>query len=516
MAPSVRDSATARPQGRPDTAGGRDQGSRSGPAARARRSAERESLSDRRFPPGFVFGVATSAFQIEGATQEDGRGTSIWDTFARTPGSVISGELGDPACDHYHRWEQDLDLMGWIGVNAYRFSLSWPRWQPTGRGRIESRGAAFYDRLVDGLLERDIQPWATLYHWDLPQALEDAGGWGERDTAYRFADYARAVRETLGDRLTGLITLNEPWCSAMLGYACGHHAPGMADKHVAVRSIHHLLLAHGLAASEWVKESPVPVGITLNLYPVAAVSQDAADLDAARRVDGLMNRMYLDPVLRGAYPGDVLADLGEFWDDALVRDDDLDRISTPLNFLGVNYYSSHLVAAVPGASADESPGGVAAVVAGTPARYSPWVGSPDVDFVSRGLPQTDMEWEIEPDGLRRMLTRLADDYECPPVYITENGAAFPDELASGEVADTDRVEFLDGHLSSLLEAVQQGVDVRGYFLWSLLDNFEWAWGTTKRFGLIHVDFATQARTPKASAHWYQSVIKSKSLPPQKA
>ena len=450
------------------------------------------------FPPGFRWGVATAAYQIEGAATEDGRGPSIWDTFAAVPGHIADGSDGLVACDHYHRWREDLDLLDWLGVGAYRLSLSWPRILPGGGSRIESRGLDFYDRLVDGLLARGIDPVVTLYHWDLPQPLEDAGGWAVRDTAWRFADLALAANGRLGDRVSSWITLNEPWCSAFLGYASGAHAPGRREPSAAVRATHHLLLGHGLAVAA-LRESgtSAEVGITLNLYPVHAASEDEVDVDAARRLDGMQNRIFLDPVLRGSYPADVLRDLtarGLNLDH--IQPGDLDVIGAPIDVLGVNYYSSFCVRSTNGHDPQQQnrPG-------------LPWVGCDDVEFVSRHLPLTHMDWEVDPDGLRQMLVRLQGDYDCPPIVITENGAAYRDRPGStGEVDDPERIEFVESHLRAALAAIGEGVPLRGYFLWSLLDNLEWAWGYSRRFGVVRVDFATQRRTPKSSAYRYREIV----------
>ena len=474
-----------------------------------------ETLDAAPFPPDFLLGVATAAYQIEGAATEDGRGRSIWDTFSHTPGRIAGGHTGDVACDHYHRLDGDLDQLAWLGVGAYRFSLSWPRWQPTGSGPVEPRGAAFYDRMVDGLLERGIAPWPTLYHWDLPQALEDRGGWRSRDTAYRFADYAAAVHRTIGDRVQSLTTLNEPWCSAFLGYAAGVHAPGVQDPAGAVCAVHHLLLGHGLAVSAIRAQDPsTRLGISLNCYPIEPATPAQADVEAARRIDGVCNRIFLDPLLRGRYPEDVVADLAHVTGVEHVHDGDLELISSPLDFLGENYYSPHVVSAAPdstGAAAGRR--GARLGAREVEAENSPWVGSEHVQFVHAGRPRTQMEWEVEAPGLRRVLNRLADDYDCPPLYVTENGAAYPDELVAGAVHDPQRTDYLAGHLRALLDAVDDGVDVRGYFLWSAWDNFEWAWGFTRRFGLVHVDFETLERTPKDSAHWYREVTRTRRLVP---
>jgi beta-glucosidase len=457
------------------------------------------------FPPGFRWGAATAAYQVEGAATEDGRGPSIWDTFAAVPGHIADGSDGLVACDHYHRWREDVDLLNWLGVSAYRFSLSWPRILPGGGSRIESRGLDFYDRLVDGLLAQGIDPVATLYHWDLPQPLEDAGGWPERDTASRFVDLALAAYERLGDRVSSWITLNEPWCSAFLGYASGVHAPGRREPAAALRATHHLLLAHGLAVTAMREAGcTADIGITVNLYPVHAASDEPADVDAARRLDGMQNRIFLDPVLRGRYPADVLADLeARGYDHDYIAPGDLEVISTPIDMLGVNYYSSFKVRAADGAGAPHQnrPG-------------MPWVGCDDIAFVSRQLPLTHMDWEVDPDGLRQMLLRLAHEYDCPPLMITENGAAYRDEAAStGEVDDPERIAFVESHLRAALAAISEGVPLRAYFLWSLLDNLEWAWGYSRRFGVVHVDFATQKRTPKSSAYRYREIVAANGLGP---
>jgi beta-glucosidase len=429
-------------------------------------------------PSGFRFGAATAAYQIEGAVREDGRGESIWDRFSHRMG----GDTGDIACDHYHRWAEDLDLMVALGLESYRFSIAWPRVQPSGSGPVNRPGLDFYSRLVDGLLERGVKPVATLYHWDLPQPLEDAGGWPARDTAYRFAEYAGHVADALGDRVKHFITLNEPWCSAFLGYGSGRHAPGRTDPVGALAASHHLLLGHGLAVAELRSRVPdAQVGITLNLYPVEAAEGRRGE-DAVRRIDGLSNRWFLDPVLRGTYPKDVVEDVAHLTDLSFVQDGDLERVSTPLDFLGVNYYTRHVVA--PGA----------------------YPGSAGVEFVSRGLPTTALGWEIDPEGLQDILTRVTSDYGDLPLVLTENGAAFDDVLLDGRVHDPERVEFLRSHLDACRRAVLAGVPLRGYFAWSLLDNFEWAEGYAKRFGIVHVDFQTQVRTVKDSGLWYAGFL----------
>jgi beta-glucosidase len=450
-------------------------------------------------PADFLWGVATAAYQIEGAAAEDGRGPSIWDTFARTPGRVHGGDTGDVACDHYHRYRDDVRLMADLGVNAYRFSVSWPRVQPGGRGPGNQAGLDFYRRLVDELLEHGILPWLTLYHWDLPQPLEDAGGWPARDTAARFAEYTQLVHGALGDRVRHWTTLNEPWCSAFLGYASGAHAPGRLDRTAAVQAAHHLMLGHGLAVQALRAADPVAeVGVTLNLYAVSPQSDSPADADAARRIDGLANRFFLDPLLLGRYPADVADDLRQVTDFGHVRDGDLPVIATPMSMLGINYYSRYVVSGPDGAS--------------EPPDYwrkaTDWPGSEHVRFVRRGLPVTAMNWEIDAPGLVEVLCRVATEYPSLPLYITENGAAFADEPGSdGTVDDPDRVAYLAEHVAACRRAVQLGVPLRGYFAWSLLDNFEWAWGYSRRFGLVHVDYASQRRTPKSSAYWYRDVYR---------
>jgi beta-glucosidase len=433
------------------------------------------------FDPGFVWGAATSSYQIEGAVAEDGRKPSIWDTFAATPGKIDNGDSGAVAVDHYHRYRDDVALMADLGLRAYRFSLAWPRIQADGSGKINQRGLDFYRRLTDELLERGIQAWPTLYHWDLPQPLEDSGGWPARDTALRFAEYAAAVHDALSDRVTCWTTLNEPWCSAFLGYATGRHAPGRREPAASVRAAHHLLLGHGLAAQAMAGSR---VGITLNLTHVSPDSDSDADRDAARRIDGMQNRLFLDPLLRACYPDDVVHDLAGVTGFAHVQEADLKTIAVPLDFLGINYYTPAVVAA------GDKP---------TPSAYP---GSETVRFVAGTRPRTTMGWEIDERGLLELLLRLDRDYPSLPLYITENGAAFDEQ-----VHDTNRVAYLKAHLLACRVAIERGVPLRGYFAWSLLDNFEWSFGYAQRFGIVHVDFDTQVRTPKDSARWYADVIR---------
>jgi beta-glucosidase len=455
-----------------------------------------------RFPEGFSWGAATAAYQIEGAVAEDGRTPSIWDTFSDTQGKVLGGHTGHVAVDHYHRYRDDVALMKRLGLTAYRFSVSWSRVQPAGAGPANPAGLDFYRRLVDELLTNGIEPWLTLYHWDLPQPLEDAGGWPARDTAGRFAEYASIVHSALGDRVKHWTTLNEPWCSSFVGYANGEHAPGRRDAASAVRAAHHLLLAHGHAVDAIrAGASDVEVGITLNLYAMAAASESAGDQEAERRIDGLANRFFLDPVLCGRYPEDVVADLAPVTDFTFVHDGDLDVVSRPLDFLGVNYYSRYTVGAPEEGTGWRDGDGAA------------FPGSEGVRFVSTGKPVTEMEWPIDPDGLTEVLQRVNREYPELPLYVTENGAAFPDVVeADGSVHDGDRRSYFDGHLRACYNAIQTGVPLKGYFAWSLLDNFEWAWGYTRRFGLVYVDYVSQQRTPKASALYYADVIGRHGLP----
>jgi beta-glucosidase len=445
-----------------------------------------------RLPDTFRWGVATSAYQIEGAVAEDGRTPSIWDTFCRVPGAIDNGDVGDTACDHYHRMPQDVALIRDLGIDTYRFSVAWPRVQPGGRGPVNPAGIGFYERLVDELLAQGVEPWLTLYHWDLPQELEDAGGWPVRDTAYRFADYAELVYDRLGDRVTHWTTLNEPWCSAILGYGEGVQAPGRRDFEAAYHSVHHLLLGHGLAAQRLraAARGPLDLAITLNLSTSKPATDAPEDIAAARRADGLGLRIYLDPLVHGRYPEDVVEDLALHGVRLPVRDGDLAAISTPLDTLGVNYYFSML-------SSGTAEDGSTHDANGLPVRRG----------LPFGLPRTAMGWEIMSDDFRDLLVRLGRDYPGLPIVITENGAAFVDEPDSdGFVEDDDRVDYLASHIAAVAQAREAGTDIRGYFVWSLMDNFEWAYGYDKRFGIVRVDYATQRRIPKRSALWYRDTI----------
>ncbi|GAA0364703.1 GH1 family beta-glucosidase [Microbispora corallina] len=423
------------------------------------------------FPDGFLWGAATASYQIEGAVREDGRVPSIWDVFSHTPGATDDGHTGDVACDHYHRYAEDVEIMAWLGLRAYRFSVAWPRLADLG----------FYDRLVDALLARGIAPVATLYHWDLPQDLQDEGGWTNRDTAYRFADYAGRVYDRLGDRVATWTTLNEPWVSAFVGYGSGRHAPGVSDPAAAFTAAHNLMLAHGLGVQALRAAGASSVSITLNLTPVLG------DPGPARLVDGLANRLFLDPILRGQYPPDVLDHLSRFTE---VNLDDLPVIAQPVDVLGVNYYTVNRVVADPAAE-------------GTPE----YPGSRGIAWEPpRGRP-TEMGWEVAPSGLEDLLVRLAEEYPGVPLMVTENGAAVPDG-----VADPDRISYLESHFRAAHAALEKGADLRGYFVWSLLDNFEWARGYHMRFGLVRVDYDTLERTPRDSARWYRNVIARNGLP----
>lgn len=479
----------------------------------------------RAFPQNFLFGAATAAFQIEGAAHEDGRRDSIWDAFCRVPGAVINADNGDVACDHYHRYPDDVALMKHLGLQTYRFSTSWSRVRPDG-GAVNEKGVDFYKRLVDELLGADILPWLTLYHWDLPQALQEKGGWANRDTADRFTEYALDMHDALGDRVDVWTTLNEPWCSSFLSYTAGLHAPGHYSVEEGVLAAHHLLLGHGQAVRELrARDESLQLGITLNLTVADPVDAgDPADLDAARRIDGQFNRWFLDPIFRAQYPADIVEDIRTVdaaavaaWE-AAVRPRDLEAIATPLDTLGVNYYHGEYVGGR--APVDPPIGGDAPT--DRPGR-SPFPSHEGIFWHERGLPRTPMQWEVQPDGLTTLLRRVWDEYAEPAgtvLYVTENGAAYDDELVieDGEkrVHDADRVEFLRAHLGATLDAAEAGVDVRGYFYWSLLDNFEWAWGYEKRFGIVRVDYDTQERTPKDSAREYRRIIAARALAPEYA
>ncbi len=441
-----------------------------------------QGISDdrlRHLPPSFAWGAAVSAYQVEGAVREDGRGESIWDRFTMRPGVITNGDTGAVACDSYHRYRDDVRLMRDLGLNAFRFSIAWPRVVPEGRGRVNEAGLDFYDRLVDELLAAGIEPFVTLYHWDLPQALEDAGGWPVRDTAHAFAEYVEVVVARLRDRVTHWITQNEPWVIAWLGYGIGQDAPGRKSPADAVAAAHHVLLSHGLALEVLRRDAPdAQAGITIDLIPMHPASDAPADLEAARIEDALRNRWFLDPLLRGGYPEDGLRRFGSMLPP--FAGEDMRAISAPIDFLGVNYYRRHVVKAGPD---------------GEPFAFDP-----------PGVEATDMGWEIYPQGLRELLVQLHAEYPVPPLYVTENGAAFEDVRNNGTVDDPRRTAYLHGHIAAIADAIADGVPVAGYFVWSLLDNFEWSRGYSQRFGIVYVDFETLERVPKASYHWYRDVI----------
>jgi beta-glucosidase len=459
------------------------------------------------FPPGFLWGTATASYQIEGAVHEDERGASIWDTFSHQPGAVWNSDNGDIACDHYHRVTEDLELMHQLGVGSYRFSVAWTRIQPDGKGPANQAGLDFYRRLIDGLLERDIEPTLTLYHWDLPQALEDQGGWVSRDTAERFAEYVDIVAHALGDGVTRWITLNEPWCSAWLGYGSGRHAPGVHDLGRAAAANHHLLLAHGLAVPILRAAGPkTEVGITLNLGVFRPGTDHEEDVAAAQRADGNLNRLFLEPVFHARYPEDMLDHYAGFAPGfSVVRDGDLTTISTPLDFLGINYY-------FPGTVMDSTRASEARA-AGYLVPLSEQF--PDLRVLSLETPgseTTSMGWEVDASGLAELLIRIKEEYTSLPIYITENGAAFDDYVdPNGHVLDHERIDYLRDHMTAVHDALNAGVNVQGYFVWSLLDNFEWSCGYSRRFGIVWVDFPTGDRLPKASFHWYATVIAENGL-----
>lgn len=435
------------------------------------------------FPPNFLWGAATSAYQIEGSPLADGAGPSIWHRFVRTPGLVRDGDTGDVACDHYRRMEEDVALMRELGLKAYRFSISWSRVMPQGRGAVNPAGLAFYERLVDRLLEAGIQPMATLYHWDLPAALDDRGGWLNPDVAQWFADYASAVYRALDDRIGLWATLNEPWVVTDGGYLHGALAPGHRNRFEAPIASHHLLRAHGMAVQAYRAAGRHRIGLVVNIEPKHPASQSSADLAATARADAYMNRQYLDPVFLGRYPEEMQEVFGEAWPEWPAEDFEL--IRQPIDFLGINYYTRSVT------RHDE---------AAWPVRAGA-VRQPRATYTETG-------WEVFPQGLTETLVWAQRRYGAVPLYVTENGAAFfdPPTAEDGRIDDPLRVDYLRKHVAAVAEALRQGVDVRGYFAWSLLDNLEWSLGFSKRFGLVHVDFATQQRTPKASARFYAGVI----------
>ena len=448
-------------------------------------------MTELHFPEGFVWGAATASYQIEGAWQEDGKGESIWDRFSHTPGKIIDGSTGDVACDHYHRYASDVALMAELGLDAYRFSIAWPRILPAGRGPVNQKGLDFYSRLVDELLAAGITPYATLYHWDLPQALQDAGGWPSRATAEAFVEYADVVSRTLGDRVKHWMTINEPWCVAFLSHQIGEHAPGLRDWPAAIAASHHVLLAHGLAVPVLRQNSAgSEVGIVLNFTWADAASASAADQDAARWADGYHNRWFVDAVYGRGYPADMVtacAAAGYLPNGMeVVQPGDMQAIAAPTDFLGVNYYTRTIV------------------------RSDAPNNAPQTLFANPH--PTEMGWELYPEGLYKLLARLYFDYAIPKLYVTENGASYSDAPdAQGRVPDARRIAYLRSHLAACHRAIQAGVPLQGYFQWSLMDNFEWARGYTQRFGMVWVDYATQQRIPKDSAYWYKGASERNAL-----
>lgn len=450
-------------------------------------------MTNDRFPDAFRWGVATAAYQIEGAVNEDGRGASIWDTFSHTPGKTFNGDTGDVACDHYHRWPDDVRLMQDLGLQAYRFSLAWARVLPQGAGAVNTRGLDFYDRLIDTLLAANITPFVTLYHWDLPQALQDRGGWVHPDTVEAFVAYADVVGRCLGDRVKHWITHNEPFVAAFIGNYQGRHAPGISDLPTALQVAHHLLLSHGKAVPVLrAASADAQVGITLDLSPIHPASASDADRVAAERYDGYWNRWFLDPLYGRGYPADIVQMYGQQM--PAIEADDLEIIAVPTDFLGINYYRPTIAQAVP---TEVEPLGFSDVSPG--------------ELEARGYEVTEMGWPVVPEGLTELLERLHREYAPRSLYITENGASFADQVVDGAVHDVRRQAYLHGHFAAALQAIQAGIPLHGYFVWSFMDNFEWGFGYSKRFGIVHVDYATQTRTPKASARWYQHVIAANTL-----
>jgi beta-glucosidase len=437
-----------------------------------------------RFPQSFLWGAANAAYQVEGAASEDGRGPSIWDTFSHTPGAVVRGDTGDIACDQYHRLDSDLDLMAEMGLKLHRFSASWSRVVPSGQGTVNEKGLDYYERMVDGLLRRGIQPMLTIYHWDLPQALQDKGGWTVRDTASHYADYAAILNRRLGDRVAYWNTLNEPWCVAFVGHRDGVHAPGLRDEVAALKVVHHQLLAHGLGIERMRADGTRgKIGPALNLVSEIPASQKPEDVAAARRLDGIENRILLDPLFKGEYPKDVIEHYSAASDFGFARPEDFALISQPLDFLGVNYYEQHVT------------------------RADPTDPSRKAVFEYPGKRRTAMNIGVNPSGLRDMLVRVTREYGSLPIIITENGIATTDYVdPDGQIKDRERIEYWDEHLDAIRQAIGQGVDVRGYVAWSFLDNYEWNVGYSRRYGMIFVDYGTQRRLWKASGRWYRDVI----------
>jgi beta-glucosidase len=434
------------------------------------------------FPEEFIWGAATSAYQIEGAWNEEGKGPSIWDDFTHRRGTIIDNSTGDVACDHYHRYREDLDLLTALNAQAYRFSIAWPRVLPEGRGKLNPNGLDFYDRLIDGLLERGIEPFVTLFHWDLPSALEAEGGWTECSTAQAFAEYSARMVRHFGDRVSSWITLNEPISVVGAGYGAGKHAPGYTNPVKVIKASHHLLLAHGLAVQAMRETNGnCKIGIANAFSPV--YPQSKRDEKVVARVSAFLNKLFMDPILKGVYPYEIEFLIRLF--KRKIDPEELEIISTPVDFIGVNHYSRYIAKRT----------------------FLPFIGFKFLKPVYENVVFTDIDWEIYPPGFYKVLSWIREEYDNPPVYITENGAAFDDEIDNGIVQDDKRIAYLESYLAYLHKAMQDGSDIRGYFVWSLLDNFEWQYGYTKRFGLIHVDYPSQTRTIKKSGYWYASLCK---------
>ena len=452
------------------------------------------------FPDGFLWGAATASYQIEGGAREGGRGKSVWDTFSHIEGKVANRHTGDVACDHYHRLDSDVKLMADLGLQSYRFSIAWPRVMPDGRGKVNGEGLAFYHRLVELLLDNGIKPCATLFHWDLPQALEDIGGFRNRDTVSWFADYAALMAREFGDRVTMWSTFNEPWCYAYLGHVAGVHAPGLTDPKAGITVAHHEQLAHGLAVQAMRSERDgLELGVVINPSPIRSEGNPPADADEIRKIDAIHNRWWFDSILKGAYPEDIIDDFGPLAD--AIQHGDLEQIAQPIDWMGINYYFDMLVR---GLRPDDT--GADRTHAYPTVRRTAQADERPV--------HTDMGWPITPEGFTDLLVRLHTDYpNMPPIYITENGCAYDDPVIAGRCADPRRIEYLDLHLRAVKDAIDEGVDIRGYYQWSLMDNFEWSLGYDKRFGLVHIDFDTLERTPKDSAEWYREVINRNGLAP---
>ncbi len=445
-------------------------------------------LTQMQFPKSFYWGVSTSAYQIEGASEEDGRGASIWDVFSHQPGKVVGGDTGDIACDSYHRVEEDLDLLDTLGVGMYRFSIAWPRIIPDGSGEINRLGLAYYDQLVDGLLAKGILPLCTLYHWDLPQSLQEKGGWANRQTAFAFEHYAGIVFEHFRGRIMHWITINEPWCVSFLSYALGQHAPGLTDLQAALEAAHHTLLAHGLGVKLFrAMNMPGQIGIAPNTEWFEPETDSIDDREAALRRNEFITDWFIAPVLKGIYPARVIEKYNQGGYTVPIKDGDFELISLPIDFLGINYYTGGRV------------------------RSTPGEGILELQETFTPMDKTDFHWNIYPDGFYHVLTDLKEKFGNIPIYITENGACFIDPIVDGQVQDKRRIAYLESHLDALHRSVQAGVNVQGYMCWSLMDNFEWSFGYCKPFGLVHVDFQTLIRTPKASFSWYQRVIRHHGL-----